>query len=113
MHGRQYYLTTLGAWRRNSARFAESHFVAMDGSSSSGELDETKILALIAADEATHASLESDPEFEPLPHPLARTSVSGRVAAALAPIGVAPGDDTFTVAEKFARVHPLLRHRAF
>lgn len=113
MTGRLYFLTTLGAWRRNSARFGESHFVAIGESASNGELDETEIFALITADEATHIALERDPDFVALPHPLARTPVSQRVAAALAPIGVAPGDDTFTVSVKLARVHPLLRHRAF
>lgn len=113
MMGRLYFLTTLGAWRRNSACFAESHFVAIGEPASGGDLDETMILALITADEATHASLESDPEFESLPHPLARTPVSERLAAALASFDVVAGDDMFTIAEKLARVHPLLRHRAF
>jgi hypothetical protein len=73
--------------------------------------DDALVIALISADEATHAALENDANFEALPHPLARTPISQRVAAALAPFGVASGDDTFTVAEKLARVHPLLRHR--
>jgi hypothetical protein len=113
MHGRHYYLTTLCAWRRHSARFAESHFVATDASSSNDDTDGMQILALVCADEATHIALEDDPEFEALPHPLARTPVSERVAAALAPLGVERGDDAFTVAEKIARAHPLLRHRVF
>jgi hypothetical protein len=113
MTGRFYFLTTLAAWRRNSARFAESHFVATGASASSGESEETQIVALITADEATHIALESDPEFEALPHPLSRAPVSYRAAAALAAFGVAPGDDTLTVAEKVARVHPLLRNRVF
>lgn len=113
MTGRLYFLTTLGAWRRNSARFAESHFVVTEASASGDEHKGTEILALITADEATHIALERDADFEPLPHPLARTPVSERVAAALSSFGVAPGDDTFTVAEKLAVVHPLLRHRVF
>lgn len=113
MHGRQYYLTTLGAWRRHASSFAGSHFVAANALASGESLtDGAAILALITADEATHIALERDPDFEPLPHPLARTPVSQRVAAALAPFAVAPGDDTFTVSVKLARVHPLLRHRA-
>ena len=75
--------------------------------------DAAPILTLVSADEAAHIALESDAEFEALPHPLARTPVSERVAAALAPLGVIFGDDTFTVAEKLARVNPLLRHRVF
>jgi hypothetical protein len=73
----------------------------------------TQILALIDADEGAHLAIENDAEFETLPHPLARVPVSQRVSAALAPFGVAHGDDTFTVAEKLARVNPLLRHRVF
>ncbi|HEV2490945.1 MAG TPA: hypothetical protein VGT03_14155 [Candidatus Acidoferrales bacterium] len=113
MTGRLYFVTTLGAWRRNSARFGGSHFVAIDESVSKGDLDETEIFALITADESTHIALEKDSEFEALPHPLARTPVSEHVASALASFGVAAGDDTFTVAEKLARTHPLLRHRVF
>jgi hypothetical protein len=113
MTGRLYFLTNLGAFRRHAARFAESHFVVLRESASSQEADATQILALITADEATHIALESDPEFEELPHPLSRKPVSERVAAALVSFGVAPGDDTFTVAEKIALTHPLLRHRVF
>lgn len=75
--------------------------------------DATPILALIDADEGAHLAMENDAEFEALPHPLARVSVSRRVSAALVQFGVAHGDDTFTVAEKMARVNPLLRHRVF
>ena len=73
----------------------------------------TRILALIEADEGAHLAMENDVEFEALPHPLTRVSVSQRVSAALAQFGVAQGDDTFTVAEKLACVNPLLRHRVF
>ncbi|MHB8413271.1 MAG: hypothetical protein ACYDDI_15185 [Candidatus Acidiferrales bacterium] len=148
MHGRRYYLTTLGAWRRHAAHCAETHFVVV-GASPDGEApeaaasptaarretlatvktdqvgssiavvkicdvdDTTAILALIGADEGAHLAMENDAEFEELPHPLARTPVSKHVSAALAPFGVVHGDDTFTVAEKLARVNPLLRHRVF
>lgn len=71
------------------------------------------IFVLVSADEAAHIALETDTEFEALPHPLSRTPISERVAAALAPFDVIRGDDTFTVAEKLARLNPLLRHRVF
>ncbi|HEV2287386.1 MAG TPA: hypothetical protein VGR81_00370 [Candidatus Acidoferrales bacterium] len=112
MTGRRYYLTTLAAWQRHAPRCAESHFVVAD-SSAAEEGKGMPILALITADEAAHIALENDAEFEVLPHPLARTPVSERVASALAQFGVASGDDTFTLAEKLARVNPLLRHRVF
>lgn len=112
MTGRRYYLTTLAAWQRHASRCAESHFV-MAGNCDAEAGKAVAILALITADEAAHIALENDAEFEALPHPLARTPVSERVAAALAEFGVASGDDTFTVAEKLARVNPLLRHRVF
>jgi hypothetical protein len=114
MTGRRYYLTTLAAWQLHASRCAESHFIATAaGNSQASPGQGTPILALITADEAAHIALEADAEFEPLPHPLARTAVSERAAAALAQFGVASGDDTFTVAEKLARVNPLLRHRLF
>lgn len=128
MTGRRYYLTTLAAWQRHARRCAETHFIVLDppsekGSGSRDAASDTNsgtsvdhgalILALATADEAAHIALERDAEVEALPHPLARTPISARVAAALAPFGIAASDDTFTVAEKLARVNPLLRHRLF
>ncbi|MGH9864737.1 MAG: hypothetical protein ACRD4H_04910 [Candidatus Acidiferrales bacterium] len=111
-------MTTRAAWRRHAGRCAETHFLLLGGpEKQSGQAcatdEATPILALIDADEGAHLAMENDAEFEGLPHPLARTSVSQRVADALAPFGVARGDDTFAVAEKLARVNPLLRHRVF
>jgi hypothetical protein len=71
------------------------------------------ILVLIEADEGVHLSLDDDPTFEPLPHPLAQKPISDAAQSALAPHGVAPGATTFDAAEALARVHPLLRHRVF
>lgn len=128
MTGRRYYLTTMTAWQRHAHRCTEAHFIVLDPpdgkgtalgadlrdqGASSAAADDALILALVTADEAAHIAFENDPEFEPLPHPLARTPVSERAAAALAHLGVLPGDDTFTVAEKLGRVNPLLRHRVF
>ncbi len=73
----------------------------------------THILVLIEADEGVHLSLDDDPAFEPLPHPLAQKPISAAAQSALAPHGVAPGATTFDAAEALARVHPLLRHRVF
>lgn len=125
MTGKRYYLTTLDAWHRHLPRCAESHFIILDGAAAgfrpaqpadhpSGlDGDSPLILVLVAADEAAHIALENDAEVEALPHPLARTPVSECAVAALAPLGIVSGDDTFTVAEKLARVNPLLRHRVF
>lgn len=116
MLSRQYYLTTFGAWRKRLSLFSGSHFVALgapEAREKGGVADEATVLALIAADEAAHIALEHDPDFEALPHPLVRMPVSARVAAALAPFGVTPTDDTFAVSTKLARIHPLLRHRVF
>lgn len=74
---------------------------------------EVRILVLIEADEGVHLSLEDEPAFEALPHPLAQKPISDAAQAALAPHGVAPGATTFDAAETLARVHPLLRHRVF
>jgi hypothetical protein len=35
MTGKRYYLTTLGAWHRHAARFANSHWIALNSSDSS------------------------------------------------------------------------------
>ncbi len=75
--------------------------------------DSRRILVLIEADEGVHLSLDDDPAFEPLPHPLAQKPISAAAQSALAPHGVAPGATTFDAAETLARVHPLLRHRVF
>jgi hypothetical protein len=72
-----------------------------------------RILVLIEADEGVHLSLEDEPAFEPLPHPLAQKPISDAAQSALAPHGVAPGATTFDAAEALARMHPLLKHRVF
>jgi hypothetical protein len=74
---------------------------------------DVRILVLIEADEGVHLSLDDDPAFEPLPHPLAQKSISPAAQSALAPHGVASGATTFDAAEALSRVHPLLRHRVF
>lgn len=120
MTSRAYYLTTLGVWRLHAARFANSHFVVLDSGDASASTENPavpranmRILVLIEADEGVHLSLEGEPAFEPLPHPLAQKPISRSAQAALASQGVAPGATTFDVAEAIAPVHPLLRHRVF
>jgi hypothetical protein len=139
MTGKAYYLTTLGAWRRHAGRLANSHWLALNSDASDGftedasaaavaagtacraptddasfVLDEnTRILALIEADEGAHLALQDDVEFEQLPHPLGQRPISDGAYAALAAHGVSSGANTFDAAEVVARVHPLLRHRVF
>ncbi|MGH9726306.1 MAG: hypothetical protein ACRD41_14670, partial [Candidatus Acidiferrales bacterium] len=110
MTGKCYYLTTLGAWRSHAARFANSHWLALDpaagektslaqpamGAHAGEAIDEAmRILVLVEADEGAHLELEDDAAFEPLPHPLAQKSISDAAQAALASHGVAPGATTF------------------
>jgi hypothetical protein len=109
MTGRRYYLTTLGDWQRQSARFANSHWLAL--TDAAGE--SAPVLALIEADEGVHLALEDDDAFEALPHPMSQLPISESAQAALARHGVAPGATTFDASEAIARLHPLLRHRIF
>jgi hypothetical protein len=125
MTGKAYYLTTLGALQRHSARLITSHWLALvpngEPVPAIGEPDlsamavtETaQILALIEADEGAHLALEDDADFQALPHPLAQRPISPQAQTALAAYGVAPGATTFDAAEAVARFHPLLRHRVF
>ncbi|MBZ5696261.1 MAG: hypothetical protein LAN36_12980 [Acidobacteriia bacterium] len=139
MTGKRYYMTTLGDWQRHAARFANSHFIVLDSravdadapdattrhesvgaglkpaptADDADQRDATPILVLIEADEGVHLSLEDEPAFEALPHPLAQKPISDAAQSALAPHGVAPGATTFDAAEAVARVHPLLRHQVF
>jgi hypothetical protein len=125
MTGKAYYLTTLEALHRHSARLNTSHWLALvpggepvpainESDASAMALPETaQILALIEADEGAHLALEDDPDFQALPHPLAQRPISPAAQAALAAFGVAPGATTFDAAEAVARFHPLLRHRVF
>lgn len=116
MTGKRYYITTLGDWHRHTARFANSHWLAL-GESAPGENASvsaaTPILVLVEADEGAHLALEDDAAFEALPHPLAQKPISDAAQSALAAHGVAPGATTFDAAEAVARTHPLLRHRVF
>jgi hypothetical protein len=114
MTAKAYYLTTLGEWQRHAARFATSHWVALDGNVNDGPPHgSTRILVLVEADEGAHLALEGDQAFEPLPHPLAQQPISAAAQAVLAHLGVTSGASTFDAAEAAARVHPLLRHRVF
>jgi hypothetical protein len=119
MTGKRYYLTTLGAWHRQAARFANSHWIALGAAAATdahGDVardDATPIFVLIEADEGAHLALEDDAAFEALPHPLAQKPISAAAQTALAAHGVAPGATTFDAVEAIARVHPLLRHRVF
>jgi hypothetical protein len=98
-------------------RFANSHWIALDSRAPDEAPAPTNayatILVLIEADEGVHLSLEGEPAFEALPHPLAQKPISDAAQSALAPHGVAPGATTFDAAEILACVHPLLRHRVF
>jgi len=111
MTGKAYYITTLGDWHRHAARFATSHWLALDGGPQPNAA--TRIVVLVEGDEGAHVALDDDPAFEPLPHPLAQKAISSAAQAALAPHGVAAGATTFDAAEALARFHPLLRHRVF
>jgi hypothetical protein len=119
MTGKRYYLTTLGAWHRQAARFANSHWLALGQAAATVVADDvaaddpTPILVLIEADEGAHLALEDDAAFEALPHPLGQNPISETPQTALAAYGVAPGATTFDAAEAVATVHPLLRHRVF
>jgi hypothetical protein len=114
MSGRAYYMTTYAAWREFCPCFSGSHWVAADPAVEGSEfVDTTAILALIEADEATHARLEQHAQFAALPHAIASTPVSDEISASLAGHGVGPGASTFHVAEALGRVHPLLRYRVF
>lgn len=107
MTGKAYYITTLADWQRHAARFANSHWVALDST------DLPRVIALIDADEGVHLSLEVNPAFEALPHPLAQKPISAAAQAALAGHGIAPGTTTFDAVDALARIHPLLKHRVF
>ncbi len=117
MTGKSYYMTTLGEWQRHAARFANSHWIALDSRAPDENPEplhaDAKILVLIEADEGVHLALEGEPAFEALPHPLAQKPISDAAQSALAPHGVAPGATIFDIAEALARIHPLLRHRVF
>jgi len=124
MTGKRYYLTTFAAWQPHAHRCSQCHFVVLDAPvhghahGAADKIDPARVasaltLVLVTADEDAHIALENDPEVEALPHPLARVPISERAAAALEQFGVVQGDDTFTMSEKLARVHPLLKHRVF
>ena len=88
MSGKAYYLTTLGALQRHSARLNNSHWLALVpqrepvpaiAERDAAEMalpDTAQILALIEADEGAHLALEDDAEFQALPHPLAQRPIS-------------------------------------
>jgi hypothetical protein len=123
MTGRRYYVSTATGWRRHSGRFTSSHWLSLpqaksDGQKGTDATDEaaaadSPILVLVEADEGAHLALEDDPAFEPLPHPLAQTSISTSAQKTLESLGVPANATTLDVAKALARFHPLLRHTVF
>jgi hypothetical protein len=111
MQIRTYFLTTIEAWQAESAQLATSHFVHAD--SGSPATPETKILAMVEADEGTLNSLSKNPAWLELPHPLNPKLVPEAVAHALTSHGVTPFNTTFEATESIARSHPILRYRVF
>ncbi len=114
MNGRSYYLTTLGAWKRDCGCFASSHWAAAEPEMQPSALSTSShILVLIEADEGTHAFLESHPHYLSLPHPLAGLSVGAPASNLLAGYGVKPASSTFDAIMAVGRCHPLIRYRVF
>lgn len=111
MQGRTYYLTTLREWQQASARFATSHYIHADPAAPAAA--ETKIFAIVEADEGTHNSLAQNPAWQELPHPLSAAIIPASAAAALSAHGVAAFHTSFEAAESVARNHPILRYRVF
>ena len=111
MQGRSYYLTTIQAWQAESAQLATSHFIHAD--SDSPAIPETKILAMVEADEGTLNCLSENPAWQELPHPLNPKFIPEAVAHALSSHGVSPFNTTFEATESIARSHPILRYRVF
>lgn len=111
MQGRTYYLTTLSAWRAESAHFTTSHYVHADSTSPASS--DTTILALVEADEGTHNSLAQNPVWQELPHPLSAKIIPEAIANAFSSLGVTPFSSSFELTESVAKLHPILRHRVF
>ena len=119
MSGRNYYVTTLGEWRRNAHRFSVSHFVRagfldVRGAGTEGAEAVTAasaVLVLAEGDEGLHNELLRDQAWESLPHPLGNRAVSDQAAKALAGLGVQKGATTFEVAEAAAKTHPMMRYQ--
>jgi hypothetical protein len=111
MQGRSYYLTTLSAWQVESAHFITSHYLQADPTSATSP--DTKILALVEADEGTHNSLSQNPIWQELPHPLSPKIIPEAITQVLSPLGVTPFSSSFEATESVAKIHPILRHRVF
>lgn len=111
MQGRTYYLTTLQAWQTEAPHFTTSHYILADLNSTAAA--ETKILAVVEADEGTHNTLSQNPLWQELPHPLSPTLIPETVADALSSQGVTAFSTTFEATDRVANNHPILRYRVF
>jgi len=109
MQGRTYYITNLESWQREATRFTTSHYIHADPQAAPAP--NTKILAMVEADEGTHNSLSQHPQWQELPHPLSSKPIPTSAAEALAPHGVSPFATTFEATEAIAKNHPILRYR--
>ena len=111
MRGRIYYLTTLSAWETECSQFATSHYVHADPASPANP--DTKILALVEADEGIHNVLSQRADWHELPHPLSPKIIPESIAQALSPLGATPFSTSFETTESVAKWHPIMRHRVF
>jgi hypothetical protein len=111
MQGRTYYLTTLQAWQTEASYFTTSHYILADPNSEAAA--ETKILAMVEADEGKHNALSQNPLWQELPHPLSPRLIPETITEALSSHGVTAFSNTFEVIEKLANNHPILRYRVF
>lgn len=89
MTGKRYYISTLDAWQRHTARFETSHYIALDTLGATNDHETAaiianadsadftpeaapaqaaaggkRILVLVEADEGVHLALEDDADYE-------------------------------------------------
>ena len=78
MTGKRYYITTLGDWQRHAARFANSHWLALDGDAEAENARENaaSVGAQLCPDEGRDAvplpARNISPEPSPDPEPRLR-----------------------------------------
>jgi hypothetical protein len=111
MTGKQYYRSTLAAWKQNLNLFQNSSWIPTNPSEVL--TDDSEIVVYIEASETTHQLLSEDVRWHPMSLTITGTQLCKRCVEALSAHGISQGDTMFSVARKLQKIHSGLAPQRF
>jgi len=105
MTGKRYYITTLGAWQRHAARFADSHFLVLDAPAAADEGAASSAPTSVSAGLKAAATTSA----EAIPGPMVPDNATGvAVEASRQSRGTVPADDANAGSDQSAENDPRI-----